>query len=158
MSSESLVESRPRTSALPEVGRIRSSRVRVVVVFPAPLGPRNPNTAPGVTTRSPSTMPRALPYDFVKPSSRIAGTSERVQALSQALPDEGKGGSRHPTRGRVRDETLSVVLLDLVSGIRRLIPGSAVFGRPIPYTPPPLSSPASPVLLLLPPPPQPRSA
>ena len=32
--------SRPRISARPRVGRIRSSRRRMVVVFPAPFGPR----------------------------------------------------------------------------------------------------------------------
>ena len=36
----------PSTVALPSVGLIRSIRILIVVVFPAPLGPRNPNTDP----------------------------------------------------------------------------------------------------------------
>ncbi len=33
----------------PEVGRMKSSRVRIVVVLPAPFGPRNPNASPAWT-------------------------------------------------------------------------------------------------------------
>ena len=36
-----------RAARCPSVGWIRSSRVRIVVVLPAPLGPRKPNTSPG---------------------------------------------------------------------------------------------------------------
>jgi hypothetical protein len=35
----------PATVAEPEVGAIKVPRVRTVVVLPAPLGPRNPNTS-----------------------------------------------------------------------------------------------------------------
>ena len=38
--------SRPKTRARPRVGCSRSSSVRIVVVLPAPLGPRKPNTSP----------------------------------------------------------------------------------------------------------------
>ena len=34
---------------------------RMVVVLPAPLGPRNPNTTPGGTVRSTPLIPRADP-------------------------------------------------------------------------------------------------
>src|SRR5262245_37513132 len=44
---------------------MRSSTVRMVVVFPAPFGPRKPNTSPCLTSRSTSMMPRCSPYDFV---------------------------------------------------------------------------------------------
>ena len=36
----------PATVADPEVGAISVPSVRTVVVFPAPFGPRNPNTSP----------------------------------------------------------------------------------------------------------------
>jgi hypothetical protein len=36
----------PATVAEPEVGAIKVPRVRTMVVLPAPLGPRNPNTSP----------------------------------------------------------------------------------------------------------------
>ena len=42
--------------ALPDVGRIRSRRRRIVVVLPAPLGPRKPKIRPGSMVRS---MPRS---------------------------------------------------------------------------------------------------
>ncbi len=51
----------PKTRALPEVGRIRSSSVRIVVVLPAPFGPRKPKTSPWATCRSTSMIPRCEP-------------------------------------------------------------------------------------------------
>jgi hypothetical protein len=36
----------PATVAEPELAEISVPRVRTVVVFPAPLGPRKPNTSP----------------------------------------------------------------------------------------------------------------
>ena len=42
----------------PEVGRMRSSSVRIVVVLPAPLGPRKPKISFSATSRSTSMMPR----------------------------------------------------------------------------------------------------
>src|SRR4026208_2410133 len=44
---------------------MRSGGRRIVVVFPAPFGPRKPKISPSLTTRSTSTMPRYLPYDLV---------------------------------------------------------------------------------------------
>src|SRR6202165_4516359 len=56
------------TTAEPDVGRIRPSNMRSVVVFPAPFGPRNPKTSPRCTSRSSES--RAVidgPYRFVRP-------------------------------------------------------------------------------------------
>jgi hypothetical protein len=39
--------SNPATRALPSVASISVARMRIVVVLPAPFGPRNPNTSPG---------------------------------------------------------------------------------------------------------------
>ena len=47
-----LWQSMPRIEALPAVGRISSITVRIVVVLPAPFGPRKPNTSPRWTSRS----------------------------------------------------------------------------------------------------------
>ena len=45
----------PATHAWPPPGRARPARMRMVVVFPAPFGPRKPKTVPGSTARvSPS--------------------------------------------------------------------------------------------------------
>ncbi|RDL09347.1 hypothetical protein DER30_2756 [Streptomyces sp. HB202] len=47
---------RPSTSAVPDVGSMRPISIRIVVVFPEPLGPRKPKTLPAGTVRSrPST-------------------------------------------------------------------------------------------------------
>src|ERR1700681_446243 len=55
------------TTADPDVGRIRPSNMRSVVVFPAPFGPRNPNTSPRCTSRSSaSTAVIDGPYRLVK--------------------------------------------------------------------------------------------
>src|SRR5215212_5141866 len=111
----SFEDSIPKTLACPDVGRMRSSRIRIVVVFPAPFGPRNPKISPPWTARSTSTMPRNLPYDFVScvvsmtavmvPSRRAAparrlppaaavGLLARASAaggvsLGEELPDHG---------------------------------------------------------------------
>jgi hypothetical protein len=53
--------SRPNSRAWPLVGCSRSSSVRIVVVLPAPLGPRKPNTSPRSTDSETSPIPRALP-------------------------------------------------------------------------------------------------
>ena len=47
-----------RFRADPDVGWIRSISVRIVVVLPAPLGPRKPNTSPGWTAKLTSSIPR----------------------------------------------------------------------------------------------------
>jgi hypothetical protein len=65
MATGSTVVSMPKISARPLVGRMWSSSVRIMVVLPAPLGPRNPNASPSAMSRSTSMMPRCVPYHFV---------------------------------------------------------------------------------------------
>ena len=52
---------RARTRGRPLVGCSSPSSVRIVVVLPAPLGPRNPKTSPASTANDTSSIPRALP-------------------------------------------------------------------------------------------------
>jgi hypothetical protein len=61
MATLSRRESSPNTLSRPLVGRIRSRTRRIVVVLPAPFGPRNPNTSPAATEKLTSTMPRFGP-------------------------------------------------------------------------------------------------
>ena len=49
-SLESSIMSCPATMAVPLVGTERPISMRMVVVFPAPLGPRNPKTSPLLTS------------------------------------------------------------------------------------------------------------
>src|SRR4051812_16275158 len=65
MATGSADDSIPKTRARPEVGRMRWRIVRIVVVLPAPFGPRKPKTSVSPTSRSTSTMPRCSPYDLV---------------------------------------------------------------------------------------------
>jgi len=58
----------PSTSALPAVGRRMSSRSRIVVVLPAPLGPMKPKTSPRSTVRSSSSTAVSDPKRFVSPT------------------------------------------------------------------------------------------
>src|SRR6266581_4144390 len=63
----------PATSAVPEVGRIRVPRTRTVVVFPAPFGPRNPNTSPIPTSKVRSSKARRSPNRLVSERATIEG-------------------------------------------------------------------------------------
>ena len=53
---------------------------RIVVVLPAPLGPRNPVTRPGWQTKLTSSTAVKLPYFRVRPSTLI---------MCSTLPDGG---------------------------------------------------------------------
>src|SRR5258708_3242354 len=68
MISDSVATSCPSTAASPLVGVSRPQRIRIVVDFPAPLGPRNPKISPRFTvsvtwstaTKSPKRLTRSL--------------------------------------------------------------------------------------------------
>ena len=69
----------PSSAARPAVGRIRSSRMRISVLLPAPFGPRNPNTSPCSTRRSTSTSAcTSPPYVLERPAVSIAGVRELI--------------------------------------------------------------------------------
>src|SRR6059058_5859430 len=63
-SSRSPTTSCPATDAAPAVGLASVQSMLIVVVFPAPLGPRKPNTSPVATSKSTpltaSTSPKRL--------------------------------------------------------------------------------------------------
>src|SRR3954468_19909280 len=66
---------RPSTSTEPVVGCDRPSTMSMVVVLPAPLGPRNATISPGSSIRS---MPRTAwtgPKALVTPDSCTAGAA-----------------------------------------------------------------------------------
>jgi hypothetical protein len=62
---------RPRTVTVPLVGASRPRIMRMVVVLPAPLGPRKPVTRPGVTVQVRSSTATARPKCLVNPRSSI---------------------------------------------------------------------------------------
>src|SRR5438067_9952718 len=61
----------PPSTARPDVGRTRPQKIFVVVLFPAPLGPRNPNTSPASMRNVTSCSARNLPYDLERCSASI---------------------------------------------------------------------------------------
>src|SRR5262245_7268293 len=69
--SGSRARSWPSISTLPAVGLSRPAIMRMVVVFPAPFGPRQPWISPGATSRlTPSTAVKS-PYFLTRPAMRI---------------------------------------------------------------------------------------
>src|SRR3954468_11283692 len=75
-SSRSPATSCPATRALPAVGRTSVHSMLIVVDFPAPLGPRNPNVSPLWTSRS---MPRTASISPNRFPSPRALTAEVVE-------------------------------------------------------------------------------
>src|SRR5262245_14238721 len=61
--------------AVPAVGRTRLSNIRRVVVFPAPLGPRNPVTLPGLASNDRSSTARTALYSLVSPLTRMPSSA-----------------------------------------------------------------------------------
>ena len=62
---------RPPTRARPEVGAARPRMIRMVVVLPAPFGPRKPVTWPGRTVKLRSSTAVTGPNRLVSPSTSI---------------------------------------------------------------------------------------
>src|SRR5262245_37072383 len=72
-SSRSVTESWPATNAAPDVGRASVHSTLIVVVLPAPFGPRKPNTSPGATSKLTPRTASTSPKDFFKSRTSIAG-------------------------------------------------------------------------------------
>ena len=64
--------------ALPEVAGVSPTMTRMVVVLPAPLGPRKPVTVPGWQTKLMLSTAVNVPYFRVSPSTLIMGTACRI--------------------------------------------------------------------------------
>src|ERR1700676_1808627 len=65
--TESRSQSSPKMLALPADAWMSPMSSRMVVVLPAPLGPRKPNTSPSETSRSRSKRPRPEPKSLLRP-------------------------------------------------------------------------------------------
>ncbi len=65
------VTSKPQTSAVPDVGSMNPASIRMVVDFPAPLGPRKPRTSPLAIDMEISSTARSGPNLLVKPLRAI---------------------------------------------------------------------------------------
>src|SRR5580698_732383 len=76
MFSDCVATSNPATVALPDVGAISPHRMRIVVDFPAPFGPRNPKISPCRTSIDTLSTATKSPKRLVRLSILTAGPFE----------------------------------------------------------------------------------
>src|SRR4051812_25485630 len=90
--------SNPATVALPAVGGRKQVSTRIVVVFPAPFGPRKPTICPFSTSKEILSTATVRAYRLVRPSTLIILMSQTKQTRSlpfgyeQALQNERCNG------------------------------------------------------------------
>jgi hypothetical protein len=85
----------------PLVGGVSPTMTRMVVVLPAPFGPRNPVTVPGWQTKLTLSTAVKSPYFLVSPSTLIMRQACRVATGPRIGPGAGNrltkvGGGRRP--------------------------------------------------------------
>ena len=104
-----VVDPIPNTRTTPEVGRMKSSRVRIVVVLPAPFGPRKPKASPRATSNVRSWTPRAVPYRFVscRTSMTAVGLRHLRANLHQTRPSRGSSSAGARVEGPASEEVRS---------------------------------------------------
>src|SRR5581483_6599890 len=73
----------------PDVGATNPSKVRSVVVLPAPFGPRNPHTSPGSTVNVRSSTAFTAPNRLVRWRTSIARAVPAGTTGADASPVEG---------------------------------------------------------------------
>ena len=72
----------PKMRTSPSSGSITPMIIRIVVVFPAPFGPRRPKMPPG-SMRSESASTAVIPsYRFVMPTSSSNAIPPRIQRFA----------------------------------------------------------------------------
>ena len=94
--------------ALPEVGEVRPTIIRIEVDLPAPFGPRKPVTRPARATKVTSSTAVLLPYFLVRLSIEIMASSFGGGGLGSA-ENQGEGE-------RDDDEALGAVHRDADPG------------------------------------------
>src|SRR3954447_4350114 len=108
-SSRSCATSWPATRARPPVGRASVQSMWIVVVLPAPLGPRKPNTSPRATSKLTPRTASMSPKDFTSCSTSIAadmaGTLGRSSTVAVVLLPPGA-----PRDARVVEQQAGLVV------------------------------------------------
>src|SRR2546421_1614835 len=119
---------------MPAVGLTSVQSMLIVVVLPAPFGPRNPNTSPLATSNSTPRTASTSPKFLTRPPTTIAGSVIFVlrQDSVQRSPRVGErlGGLSHLLLTTHVDELnrSDVNLLDLLLEIRKRL--GLVIGNP----------------------------
>src|SRR5579871_2554488 len=75
------ITSNPATVALPAEGGRKQVRTRIVVVFPAPFGPRKPTICPFSTSKEMLSTAIVRAYRLVRPSTFIILLSQELRFL-----------------------------------------------------------------------------
>src|SRR6185295_2966545 len=69
---------RSQTRSSPAVGGVKQVTILMVVVLPAPFGPRRPRHSPGLTRKSSASTTRRVPYSLLRPrASTMASLATR---------------------------------------------------------------------------------
>ena len=105
MAGPSWPGSMPSTDRSPPVTGETQAIMRIVVVLPAPLGPRNPNTSPRCTSKSTPSTATYPPKRLVRPRAEISGrvavgrrgaaSPAAVGGLDRDVGRVGTGGHHH---------------------------------------------------------------
>src|SRR5208337_2895892 len=96
--SGSRSSSRPATRTRPLVGGRNPVIIRIVVVFPAPLGPRKPNTSPSGTKKETSSTTFLSTNRFVSPSTSITRHLRSLRLETVAPLAQLSRGARNASR------------------------------------------------------------
>src|SRR5450755_3477094 len=75
--SRSVAASWPATRAVPDVALASVQRILIVVVLPAPFGPRKPKVSPAATVKSIPRTASTSPYLLVSPDTSMTGGGRR---------------------------------------------------------------------------------
>src|SRR5438874_9458280 len=86
--------SKPATLALPSVGGRKQVSTRIVVVLPAPLGPRKPTICPFSTSKEILSTATVRAYRLVRPSTLIIVSHANTAKLAKQQAS-GDAGYRH---------------------------------------------------------------
>src|ERR1700679_992300 len=77
-SFSALAQFNPSSSTVPLSGRVSPSQISMVVVFPAPFGPKRPKHSPRVTSRSRPSTATTSAKDLRRPRSSSDGLLDWV--------------------------------------------------------------------------------
>src|ERR1700744_17080 len=107
--SRALATSKPATSARPALGLVSVQSMLIVVVLPAPLGPRKPKTSPVSTSKFVPLTASKSPNDLRRSLTEIAGVDmgggERFVGPSPEAPGGAPGCTPY---GKYTVRTMSV--------------------------------------------------
>ena len=91
---------RPKTRISPDVIGDTQEIMRTVVVFPAPLGPRNPQHSPSRTTNSMLSTARVSPNVFTKRLASMTGGPGSLRVIARDYSPRGTKTQRAEPLGR----------------------------------------------------------